>query len=129
MNKLLCVKCRKIAKEGQNKIQCNICKNWSHLKCTSLSLKDFKKQTSTSFNCQYCISYKCGKCSDHVLDNHNGISCDTCNIWFHLKCTKLTTKDYRLYQTGQYVFWNCPKCLSEIFPFTNIDNNKFKSLC
>ena len=54
-----CMKCTRAIKIKQNSICCDVCENWYHLKCTSLSITEFKKlgrlDNNDSWFCKGCI--------------------------------------------------------------------------
>lgn len=54
--------------------------------------------------------YPCGKnsCTAEVFDE--GIGCDTCGIWFHPKCSGLTSGSFLLYGQHKRLKWVCPAC-------------------
>ena len=92
------IKCTKLIPEDGNSICCDDCDGWLHLKCSGLTLKTLKKlgKDKSLFQCTFCQNYKCGKCEKPVYNSQNGVLCDTesCQTWFHLKCTHFTLKDY-----------------------------------
>ena len=46
-----CKKCRRIIHENTNLIECDCCKNWYHIRCCKLKIKEFTKFTKiTPFN-------------------------------------------------------------------------------
>ena len=38
----------------------------------------------------------CGKCPKLVKSDQNALLCEICLCWYHLKCTGLTCKDYKI---------------------------------
>ena len=56
-----CLICLKFCKSNQNCIFCDLCKNWIHLKCTSLTVDQFNELTNSSdgpdntYCCPSCI--------------------------------------------------------------------------
>ena len=88
---MVCKKCRKLVSDNCNSICCDNCSNWFHQKrnCSGLKTKDFNKfvkNTQLSWVCTFCSNYKCA-CNKPVFDFQNGIRCDLCLNWLHLKCT------------------------------------------
>ena len=81
------------------------------------------------------IKFPCGTCNKPVASNQKATSCDSCNTWFHTKCTKISNKIYScMNKTNmENVSWYCPGCglpnLSSIFfdpPYlTDCDSNRF----
>ena len=35
------------------------------------------------------LIFPCGKCFSPVTDDHQGLQCDTCNIWLHAPCQRV----------------------------------------
>ena len=62
--------------------------------------------------------FPCGLCKKSVHKNHRAILCDSCNSWIHIKCNKLSPKDYESLKDSTEE-WNCIKCRSDILPFIN----------
>ena len=48
-----CTYCKKPTKWNQKALQCDFCDDWTHLKCTSLSLNEYKT-LSRSDDCYFC---------------------------------------------------------------------------
>ena len=120
-----CIKCYKVVLAYQNSIKCDDCHSWIHYKCSELSKTQFLEHTNNyflKFICQYCLYCQCGKCLKHVRDNQNGICCDSCNKWIHLKCSTLKLEQYKKLQEND--IWYCKECITNIFPFSTLDNKK-----
>ena len=66
------------------------------------------------------VKFPCSVCSNPVKSNQNGIFCDCCKLWVHLKCTKLELIDYYNLANNDQT-WFCHKCCVTIFPFNNLD--------
>jgi len=116
-----CMKCLKNVYENTNSICCDKCDNWFHLRCSKLKLKEFKKFTKNqnlNYICYYCFNYPCPKCTKPVFDHHNGICCDCCGKWLHLKCTKLNKESYFNIHKN---IWFCSFCFE--FPFSSVNND------
>ena len=127
-----CIKCNKYVYENQNSIGCDDCLGWLHLKCSGLTLKKFKElgKNDDDFFCKWCLNYKCGKCEKPVLPNHNAIQCDTdsCETWFHLKCTRFTLAEYKNKKSRLHTEnWHCPDCLCT--PYSELPQKEFMKLC
>ena len=41
------------------------------------------------------IKYSCISCAKPCKRNQKSISCDTCQLWTHFKCTSLTKSDFK----------------------------------
>ena len=57
VNKYPCTKCNKQCRNGQNCIECDTCKKWSHQKCTNLTMAQFTdlcKENESSWECNTC---------------------------------------------------------------------------
>ena len=73
-------------------------------------------------------STKCNRCSKQVIDNkHNAICCDNYNTWIHLKRSGLTKSDFKMLGDNPSDIWYYKKCLQDNFPFTGMDNQRFKN--
>ncbi len=58
-SKYPCKKCMKCCRVNQNSIYCEICESWIHLKCTSLTISQFKaygNKLSDPYFCSFCIA-------------------------------------------------------------------------
>ena len=40
------------------------------------------------------IKFPCGTCNKPVASNQKATCCESCNTWFHTKCTKISNKIY-----------------------------------
>ena len=57
----------------------------------------------------------CGHCKDEVKANERGMSCERCEVWFHVSCVNINTALYDLLvnQVGgedDGFRWYCPTC-------------------
>jgi hypothetical protein len=52
-----CTNCKKGARSNQRAIQCDFCDEWTHMKCTTISLSQFNKLSTSdeTFYCTKCI--------------------------------------------------------------------------
>ena len=113
----------KIIYENSNSICCDNCDNWFHLKCTKMKLKDFKRflnNPKLKFICSYCQDFSCPKCNKAVFSHQNGICCDHCQKWLHLKCTNINKIDYFNLEGKD---WVCSFCFSP--PFAHLNDEQF----
>ena len=64
------------------------------------------------------IEYPCGKCGSECIDIANkkhalfedfSVQCDTCDLWYHYVCLKLTGKEPELQENSELPFF-CPSC-------------------
>ena len=70
--------------------------------------------------------FPCRSCHKNVNKNHNGIFCDSCGLWIHSKCNKLSKQDYiKLSKEGENEPFVCLCCLAENIPFSTLNNNHF----
>ena len=53
------------------------------------------------------------------------MSCDTCNLWVHIKCNNLSFIDYQ-YLNGNDKPWLSLRCNSKLFSFGTLNNKTFK---
>ena len=72
--------------------------------------------TTNSKNISEHKRAKCGYCHKNIPEHLQNINCDTCKTFFHVKCSRTTTQGYES--------WGCTKCLSKLFPFSEIDNDE-----
>ena len=110
-----CIKCRKKVFSTQNKVHCDDCNGWLHLRCSGLTLKalDSLKKNKIPFTCKFCKYCKCGKCDKPVYDSQNGVQCDSdnCHTWFHLRCTRFTLAEYKNKKSRLHTEnWYCANC-------------------
>ena len=74
------------------------------------------------------IKFPCGICKKSVAKNHRAIQCDNCDSWIHIKCQYLDSNDYKKFQNDSSRTFLCIPCKSDLFPFTNLNNNEFDVL-
>ena len=73
-------------------------------------------------------TFPCGKCSSPVTDDHQGLQCDTCNIWFHTPCQRVGNMLYD-YLSNSNFSWHCIKCDSINYSLGSVsDLNSFASV-
>ena len=57
----LCLHCKKIYKNNQNLIFCDVCNHWCHLQCSFLTMKQFRKLSNSNdlyfYNCCRVMLY------------------------------------------------------------------------
>ena len=53
----------------------------------------------------------CGNCYLNI-QQENSICCDGCNLWFHLKCSKLTSTKFKALVNKPTLKWHCLTCLT-----------------
>ena len=52
----------------------------------------------------------CPKCSVTVTDSDSALECELCQMWYHIKCQKLTEQEYKFIGDHQSVHWYCTLC-------------------
>ena len=65
---------------------------------------------------------KCKLCLKRILGHHTTAKCTSCNFPWHAKCLPNFSDDDLTYARTPSNHWACPQCLSELFPFTDIEN-------
>ena len=115
--------CSKSSSTGQGMVTCDSCKNCFHSKCANVGKH---RSDDSSFKCEYCLKYPCGKCHNPVFDYQNALCCEAkgCNKWYHLKCTKVSLHRYKIMQKNENCeTWLCQKCYK--FPFSHMGQSLF----
>ena len=69
----------------------------------------------------------CVICHKWVNNNHRALQCDNCHLWIHYRCNGLTFDEYQRLQLNMKV-WFCKTCITDIFPFTSLDEFEFDTL-
>lgn len=111
-----CGLCDKPVAKNHRAVLCNTCSKWSHIKCSGISLEEYKKlQISNATEKWYCSSCltkdECPICELHVSDNHRGILCENCDKWYHTRCCGISNKQYKSLQcSSPNVVWICATC-------------------
>ena len=95
-----CLECNRIV--AATGLTCSTCFLFVHPKCTKLPPAELRSATKTpsTFICQYCSDFRCGKCFKPVYKNDDSLMCeaDECLKWFHLRCTKITLPEYEEFE-------------------------------
>ena len=74
------------------------------------------------------VSYLCGICEKTIDDDkESSILCNFCNSWIDPKCNHLNFLDFQRISGNNSDPWLCFKCISETFPFGNLNNQNFHS--
>ena len=81
------------------------------------------------------VKYPCGLCSKAVRSNQDGLCCDGCDKWHHLKCLpdaiSLTKEEYLDLAQNSTRNWYCYKCqtpdLNDSFFSANSDDQNLSS--
>ena len=69
------------------------------------------------------MNYICPICANILRKKNTSIQCDSCDEWIHLKCSLPSTEVFNLLSNSE-TKWCCSKCILEILPFHNINNNE-----
>lgn len=56
----------------------------------------------------------CGKCKKPVKTTDNGLTCETCGIWYHAGCEKVTQELYKILLKYEEQMWFCSLCRPEV---------------
>ena len=60
------------------------------------------------------IRYPCGNCGKPVASNHRALECDSCNMWYHIKCGGISAATYssilNIESEGKEYQWECQRC-------------------
>lgn len=54
--------------------------------------------------------YPCGQCYRAVKNLDEGVLCDKCNTWFHIKCENIPSDMYKNCLLGSDFSWYCTNC-------------------
>ena len=65
------------------------------------------------------IKHPCSSCLKPVARTHKSLLCDECGLWAHIKCERISDKQYRkLMSTPEdKLFFTCSPCLAQNLPF------------
>ena len=63
-------------------------------------------------------------CNNPVSTNHEAVEYDKCDLWVHIKCSKINTQTYKNLEKESYS-WYCIYCSAKIFPFSNVNEDNF----
>ena len=127
-----CPKCT-LEVDGKS-ICCDVCNNWYHLDCTTLTKFEFRTHTINKYKtwkCEVCVDKYCNKCGKTFsMANINSICCDRCSQWYHQTCTDLTTSEFNQYSENVDKIWKCKSCIGKYCKKCNITtHHKDKLSC
>ena len=71
----------------------------------------------------YMNMAECPVCSRYILSHSKVVTSGICKYVFHLKCVPLNTQEQYCITT-QKQSWYCTSCITEIFTFNFIENDK-----
>ena len=121
-----CKKCKCEVLDGEDGIQCDKCDWWIHRKCHNMSQREYDNytaDTSLEFECKECR--KCALCMLTIAKNHRKMLCSLCVKYVHVKCNLFNDRDYNDYLESPEDFI-CKHCISDIFPFSKLNDNQVK---
>ena len=117
-----CCVCKNDCLENQDSICCNICNNWTHLKCSNLNRRRFNylcKSDAPYYCINCCSNVTCPCCEKDCTVTQNSINCSCCNRWIHLNCTSLSIEQFQNLSKPD-LDYNCNYCL---YPFSTVESN------
>ena len=56
------------------------------------------------------VTHLCSVCQKKVAERHRAVSCDTCQLWCHIKCGRISIKEYKQMINTLDLVWSCPAC-------------------
>ena len=56
------------------------------------------------------VTHQCSVCQKKVAERHRAISCDICQLWCHIKCGRISIKEYKQMINTLDLVWGCPAC-------------------
>ena len=81
---------------------------------TTRSAETHVQDDSTSVSDPTVIDFPCGKCALELTADQDAIQCDgSCDKWFHLKCSDLTSKQFNSLMKDKESDWMCKGCLNQ----------------
>ena len=57
------------------------------------------------------IALKCPVCTRTIARNHRALNCESCQLKYHIKCGKVSPREYTALQTSNPLNWKCPSCI------------------
>ena len=126
-NKFVCKGCKGGVSNRQKSIQCSACFIWFHFKCTNLTDDQFQEHVINPkliWKCNFCHKEKCKECHKCIINNDLKIKCNSCKLWSHKPCAKVTKEMIGSKQIRDN--WICRSCIFDNVPFSGLDNNQIK---
>lgn len=68
----------------------------------------------------------CPACSRTIACNHRSVDCNSCGGMFHIKCGKVTPKQFKQMKKSDPTSWTCPVCIDKFI--TQGDVNSVNSV-
>ena len=56
------------------------------------------------------VTHQCSVSQKKVAERHRAVSCDTCQLWCHIKCGRISVKEYKQMINTLDLVWSCPAC-------------------
>ena len=56
------------------------------------------------------VAHQCSVCQKKVAERHRAVSCNTCQLWCHIKCGRISIKEYKQIINTLDLIWSCPAC-------------------
>ena len=78
--------------------------------------------------------FPCGVCQKPCKSNQNCVACDSCDVWFHIKCMEMPIEVFKTVQNTSWICCNCgsPNCSTTIYETLLVDSiatqNSYSSL-
>jgi hypothetical protein len=69
------------------------------------------------------VNQLCNICKKRVKQHDNFATCSLCNHPSHFKCLPIYSIEDNIYATNPNGHWSCTNCLSDIFPFSSIEDD------
>ena len=54
---------------------------------------------------------KCPVCARTIARNHRALNCESCQLKYHIKCGKVSPREYTALQTSNPLNWKCLSCI------------------
>ena len=59
------------------------------------------------------VKHTCPILSRTVARHHRALDCSICCLKRHVKCGKVTPKEYKVTQRKDLITWSCPRCVTQ----------------
>ena len=56
-----------------------------------------------------CVKDPCGICKKKVKSEHQAVLCDSCELWVHISCNKMSLREYENLKYNSDL-WHCQAC-------------------
>ena len=68
----------------------------------------------------------CPACSRTIARNHRSVDCNSCGGMFHIKCGKVTPKQFKQMKKSDPIRWTCPVCIDKFITQGDV-NSEYRS--